>query len=64
LTEKLGVYLELVGIVGQDADYEALFDTGLTLAVTESLVFDAGVRLGMNRAAPDFGVFTGMSVRF
>lgn len=64
LTEKLGMYLELVGIAGQDADYQALFDTGLTFAVTESLVFDAGVRLGMNRAAPNFGVFTGMSVRF
>lgn len=64
LTEKFGMYLELVGIAGQDADYQALFDTGLTFAVTGSLVFDAGVRLGMNRAAPDFGVFTGMSVRF
>lgn len=64
LTERLGMYVEVVGIAGQDLDYQAIFDTGLTLAVTDSLVFDAGVRLGMNRAAPDFGVFTGMSVRF
>jgi len=64
LTEKLGMYLELVGIAGEDADYQGLFDTGLTYAVTDTLVFDAGVRLGLNRAAPDFGVFTGVSVRF
>ena len=64
LTEQLGLYLELVGIAGQDADYRALFDTGLTLAVTDTLVFDTGIRLGLNRAAPDFGVFTGVSFRF
>jgi hypothetical protein len=64
LTDQLSLYLELVGIAGQDADYQALFDTGLTFAVTESLVIDAGIRLGMNRPAPDFGVFTGMSIRF
>ncbi len=64
LTEKLGMYLEVVGIAGQDADYQALFDAGLTFALTDSLIFDAGMRLGMNRAAPDVGVFTGMSFRF
>ena len=64
LTEKLGMYVELVAIAGEDADFQGLFDAGLTFAVTDNLVFDAGVRLGLNRAAPDFGVFTGMSVRF
>ena len=64
LTEKLGLYVEVVGIAGQDVDCQALFDAGLTYAVTDSLIFDAGVRLGMNRAAPDVGVFTGMSSRF
>jgi hypothetical protein len=64
LTDNLSLYLELVGIAGQDADYQALFDTGLTFAVTENLILDAGVRIGMNRPAPDFGVFTGMSIRF
>lgn len=64
LTEKLGMYLEVVGIAGQDTKLQTLFDAGLTFAVTDSLIFDAGVRLGMNRAAPDVGVFTGMSYRF
>lgn len=64
LTEDVGMYVELVGIAGEDADYVALFDTGLTLAVTDNLVFDAGVRIGLNRPAPDFGVFSGVSFRF
>jgi len=41
LTEKLGMYFELVGIAGQDTNYQALFDTGLTFALTDNLVFDA-----------------------
>jgi len=64
LTEQLGLYVELVGIAGQDADYQALFDAGLTFAVTDELIFDTGVRIGLNRAAPEFGVFTGVSFRF
>lgn len=64
VTDWLGVYGELVGIAGQDADYQALFDTGLTFSLSDDLVLDAGVRLGLNRAAPDFGVFTGLSIRF
>lgn len=64
LTEKTGVYLELVGISGADTDFQALFDTGITYAVSENLILDAGVRIGLNRAAEDFGVFTGMSIRF
>ncbi len=64
LTEQLGMYVELVGIAGTGADYQGLFDAGLTFAATDSLIFDAGVRLGLNRAAPDLGVFTGVSFRF
>lgn len=64
LTEELGMYVELVGIAGQDADYQGIFDAGLTFAVSDSLIFDAGVRIGMNRPAPDLGVFSGVSFRF
>ncbi len=64
LTEQLGMYVELVGVASASADYRALFDAGLTFAVTDSLVFDAGVRLGLNRAAEDIGVFSGMSFRY
>lgn len=64
LTETLGMYVEIVGIAGQDADYQGIFDAGLTFAVSDSLIFDAGVRIGMNRPAPDLGVFSGVSFRF
>ncbi len=64
LTEQLGLYVELVGIAGTEADYQALFNSGLTFSVTDNLIFDAGIRVGLNDAAEDFGVFTGMSIRF
>jgi hypothetical protein len=64
LTEKLGMYVELVGVAGPSTDFRALLDGGLTFAVTDNLVFDAGVRIGLNRAAEDIGVFTGMSLRY
>jgi hypothetical protein len=64
LTETLGMYVEIVGITGQDANYQGIFDAGLTFAVSDSLIFDAGVRIGMNRPAPDLGVFSGVSFRF
>jgi Putative MetA-pathway of phenol degradation len=64
LTDQLGLYVELVGIAGAQTEYRALFDTGFTFAVTDNLIFDTGVRIGLNDAAEDFGVFTGMSLRF
>ena len=64
LTDRLGLYVELVGIAGDDTDYQALFDAGFTFAVNDNLIFDTGVRIGLNDAAEDFGVFTGMSIRF
>jgi hypothetical protein len=64
LTERLGVFTELVGIFTEDADAIGLFDTGLTYAVAEDAVLDAGVRIGLNSAAPDLGIFTGVSFRF
>ena len=36
----------------------------MTFVVTDNLIFDTGVRIGLNRAAEDFGVFTGVSLRF
>lgn len=63
-TEEWGAFIEVVGIAGQDTSFQALLDAGLTYAVAPELVLDAGLRLGLNRAAPDIGLFTGMSVRF
>lgn len=64
LTERLGLFTELVGIFSQEADAVGLFDTGFTYVLREGLILDAGVRIGLNEAAPDLGVFSGISFRF
>ena len=64
LTERLGMFFELVGIAGDDTAYAASCNAGITRALSDNLVLDAGVRIGMNRAAADFGIFSGISFRF
>jgi hypothetical protein len=64
ITDRTGLYVEAVAVAGEDADFIALFNTGVTYALTDNLVFDAGVRIGLNRPAPDIGVFSGISFRF
>ena len=65
LTERLGSYVELVGVAGSGGlNYQALFNTGLTLSVSDNLIFDAGIRVGLNDDTPDLGVFTGVSIRY
>lgn len=64
ITDRWGMFVEGVVVAGEDAAFIALFNTGFTFAVTDTLVFDAGVRIGLNRPAPDFGVFSGVSFRF
>ncbi len=63
LTERLGVFTEYVGISGS-SPYQAYFSTGMTLAISEDLVLDAGVQVGLNDAAEDIGVFGGFTRRF
>jgi hypothetical protein len=63
-TDRWGGYTELVASWGEDRDSHFLSSSGITFAVTDDMVLDAGFRLGLNRAAPDLGIFTGMSIRF
>ncbi len=60
----LGGYVEYVGNAVSDGDYEASFSTGLTHGVTENLILDVGMLVGLTRASDDFTVFTGMTIRF
>lgn len=64
LTERWGTYSELIISAGEDTDAQLRSATGVTFAVTDDFVLDAGVRIGLNRAAPDLGVFSGVSFRF
>jgi hypothetical protein len=65
LTDKLGAYVEYVGIVDLDGDqkYEAYADVGFTYSLTDDLQLDAGVNVGLTAPAEDLRVFVGMTVR-
>jgi len=66
LIGDLGAYLEYVGIIISDSSesYQAILGTGLTYALSDDVMLDAGVNVGLNKAAPDLQVFTGITVRF
>ena len=65
LTDTLGLFLEYAGTAGSaDFEYIATGNLGFTYAVNDDLLLDAGVRVGLNDAAEDFGLFMGFSSRF
>jgi hypothetical protein len=62
--EKLGSYFEFVAVAARKNPFEASFNSGVTYALHPDMVFDAGVRIGLSRAAQDLGIFTGVSFRY
>ncbi|MCL4210127.1 MAG: transporter [Phycisphaeraceae bacterium] len=65
ITDRVGWFIEYAGVVSADASpYRAEAITGFTLAVTDDLMLDCGVRLGLTGDADDWGLFAGMSIRF
>ncbi len=64
VTERISAYVEMVSIANPRAPVQLSGNAGINFQVTEELVFDVGCRIGINRAAPDLGVFSGFSVRF
>jgi hypothetical protein len=66
LNDKLGVYTEIYTErgSGRDAATVVTFDAGVTYAVTGNLQLDAGVNLGVTKAADDMQLFAGLSQRF
>lgn len=64
LTDKLGIYTELFTEKPSDRPWEATFDVGTTLAISDDLQLDAGVNVGLTEAADDVMVFAGLSRRF
>ena len=65
VTEKIGAYLEYVGVAGSSQfDYQASVSAGLTYGVSKDVQLDVGGRVGLNDAAEDGGVFTGITIRF
>jgi len=66
LIGALGGYLEFVSIASTErgADWIGMVDVGLTYALSEDLQLDAGVNIGVSRAADDINPFIGFSWRF
>lgn len=66
ITDDLGMYVEYVGrhTSGTANNYRASVNVGLTFVVNDNLILDTGVRIGLNKAADDFGAFAGISYRY
>jgi len=64
LTERVGAFVEYIGITGEDTPYRAFAAGGLTLTLSDHLVLDCGAQVGLNDAAEDLGVFAGFTRRF
>ena len=66
LFENLSGYVEFFSNVNteHDTDWAGTFDTGLVWALTENFQLNAGVNIGVTRAADDLNVFMGMACRF
>lgn len=62
----LGGYLEFFSVTGNALGFDWIgqVDVGLTCAVTDNVVFDAGCNFGVTEAAPDFNPFAGFSIRY
>ena len=63
---KLGGYVEFFSLVSAErgADWIGTVDAGLTYALTDDIQLDAGVNVGVTRAADDINLFFGISMRF
>ena len=66
LTEKIGVFFELVAIFpeGSEATSEYYFNSGMTYGLTDTLQLDGGVRIGLSSDSEDFTPFVGVSAKF
>ena len=67
LTERVGAYTEWFGLFPQGADTmlpENYFNGGFSYLLNNNLQWDVRAGVGLNEAADDYFVGTGMSVRF
>jgi hypothetical protein len=62
----LGGYVEFYSSVSTErgSSWTGTVDLGLTYALTKNIQLDAGINLGVTRAAADFNPFVGLSWRF
>jgi hypothetical protein len=65
-SETISAYVELFSAVSSegDSDWIATFDTGLVYWLTDSVQLNAGVNIGLTRAADDWSWFAGVAWRY
>lgn len=63
LSANVAGFLELTSSTG-DGSHVATFNCGVTRRFGAHVQLDAGLNVGLSRAAPDISVFTGLSRRF
>lgn len=65
ITGPLGGYVEYIGVAPTEEgqSYRAVLGAGLTYALNDDTQLDLGVNIGLNRAAEDVVIFTGLSFR-
>ena len=66
VSEVIGLYVEGVAIESTDPDTEfrGILGLGGTYAISDNLVFDVGVNIGLSGDADDVNIFSGVTVRF
>lgn len=65
LSERWGSFVEFISVATTraEASWEGYAKVGVTFAVSDDLILDAGAAVGVNDAAEDFGTFVGFSWR-
>jgi hypothetical protein len=66
LTDALGVYVEGIAIESTDSDvaFRGILGCGATYSITDDVVLDAGVNIGLVGDGDDVNIFTGITFRF
>ena len=64
ISEKVGGFLEYIGVAGEASGYSVSLAGGFTYAVNDDFMLDVGTRVGLNDNAEDFGLFMGFTRRF
>jgi hypothetical protein len=63
ISDQLGTFVEYYGVIEEDAPNQHSVDAGFTFLVNNNLQFDVSAGAGLNAAAPDYFVFTGIAWR-
>jgi hypothetical protein len=66
LTEQTAIFFELAALFTTESgdEHQASFNTGLTWSPTDTLQWDAGIRVGLTAETDDFTPFLGISRKF